>query len=147
MGSGKSATTIQVEGCRACMCATCAVTYSSIRAARSQAAPDSPGACTLGGCARALTCQRLAQAQHFLVALVQRAFQPLDVVEQPRRRQAQEIEPEPRVLVVELLDLFIGNREHRTALGAHEGLRAGALGGKHAELADHRARREIEIDL
>jgi len=41
----------------------------------------------------------------------QLGFHLADIFKQPRRRQAQEVEAEGRILVVELLDLLIGDRQ------------------------------------
>jgi hypothetical protein len=40
------------------------------------------------------------------------SFQPVDIVEQPRRRQPQEIEAECWILVIELLDLLLSDRQN-----------------------------------
>src|SRR5688572_22041154 len=74
-----------------------------------------------------------AQPIQFGVAFREQAFEPGDVLEQAGRGEAQEIESERRVLVVELLDLVVADRQHRPALLALQSLRTLARRREHAE--------------
>src|SRR5262245_26038058 len=74
-------------------------------------------------------------------------FQPRNVLEQALRYEADEVEAEPRILEVELLNLIVTDLQQGSCFKALQRLRAAALRGEKSKLADHVRRGEFDATL
>src|SRR5689334_17025129 len=76
--------------------------------------------------------------------LRQPPLQRIEVLEQPRTGELQEVEAEGRVLHVELLDLVVAHAQDHAALDAFQRLRAHLGRRQHAQFADDGADRQFD---
>ena len=74
-------------------------------------------------------------------------FQPRNVLEQALRYEADEVEAEPRILEVELLNLIITDLQQGSCFNALKRLRAAALRGEKSKLANYLRRGELDATL
>ena len=71
----------------------------------------------------------------------------VDIVEQARAGELQEIEAEARILVIEFLELLVVDFQHLALFQAFQRLRSLAVGGEEGEFADDRAIAERDAEF
>src|ERR1700742_3231398 len=79
--------------------------------------------------------------------LRQPPLQRIEILEQARGGELQEVEAEGRVLHVELLDLVVAHAQDHASLDAFQRLRAPFGGRQHAKLTDDGADRQLDAGL